>query len=682
MKTKYLLFIAVLLTVVIHLTGLCQDNTQVGLLEGAIARLGKGGINIMRFSPDGTRLAVGTDVGVWLYDVEDGKETALFTEGVRQANALAFSQDGKMLASGGLNNPNIQLWDLNTDSKHAIFMSAGSPTTIAISEDNTTLISLDIFSIIRWNVDTGRIVSDFPLLNLDTSSKESRYREIDSYESVVLSEDGSSLATGTREGRIRLWDTTTGIRRLDLKGYAVKGHSEREDRSILTLAFSPDRKIIASGCIDNTVQLWDTEKGTKLATLRGHKGWVTAVSFSADGKTLASGDANKAIKLWDVDTHRERVTLLGHKNTICALTFIPDMAPHYSGCLASGSSDGTIRFWDLKNGEELVTFTSGHTESVKSVAFSEDGTKLSTVAFNGIVGVWDLKTNHELVSFTDGHCDYTAGTGLSSDASYFARKGSKGFIAFRTHSGGYKSTSQSSTLLQLWKVATGEEILGRWQYVGHTNSLIFSPDNNILVASISNRSGSIIGWHRNTGIEVFRFSTGSPHQGKLTFSPNGQLLATNGIFQKTQVWDITTPRELTPPNMEKHSKLAFSPDNTMLALGDSKGIVLWNVTPTGIQEQDRIIHRNKGIGGVLIFSPDGKTLIDTQFIGGESGIRLSDTNGNYLKSLSGHTDNINALVFSHDGKTLASSSSDGTVLLWDWEKISAKSKTGRNGMEN
>ena len=73
--------------------------------------------HLMRFSPDGTRLAVGTDVGVWLYDVLDGKETALFIEHPGQVNALAFSTDGKTLASGGFANPVIQLWDLETDSK-------------------------------------------------------------------------------------------------------------------------------------------------------------------------------------------------------------------------------------------------------------------------------------------------------------------------------------------------------------------------------------------------------------------------------------------------------------------------------------------------------------------------------------------------------------------------------------
>ena len=79
MKTKQLFFIILLFTIVMILNTFAQDNTKVGLPDGAIARLGKGGINLMRFSPDGTHLAVGTDVGVWVYDIPDGKETALFT---------------------------------------------------------------------------------------------------------------------------------------------------------------------------------------------------------------------------------------------------------------------------------------------------------------------------------------------------------------------------------------------------------------------------------------------------------------------------------------------------------------------------------------------------------------------------------------------------------------------------
>ena len=119
MKTGQPFCITLFLTLGILLNGFAQDNTKAGLPEGTIARLGKSSINIMRFSPDGTRLAVGTDVGVWLYDVPDRKATPLFTEHAGQVNTLAFSKDEKMLASGGFVNPVIQVWDVETKSKRS-----------------------------------------------------------------------------------------------------------------------------------------------------------------------------------------------------------------------------------------------------------------------------------------------------------------------------------------------------------------------------------------------------------------------------------------------------------------------------------------------------------------------------------------------------------------------------------
>ena len=122
--------------------------------------------------------------------------------------------------------------------------------------------------------------------------------------------------------------------------------------------------------------------------------------------------------------------------------------------------------------------------------------------------------------------------------------------------------------------------------------------------------------------------------------------------------------------METHTALAFSPDSTTIALGDSKGIVLWNVTPTGVQKIRKITDKPQAFDSVLVFSPDGEFLLDTTW----SEIILWDTNGSNLGTLSGHTEPITTLVFSHDGETLASGSNDGTVLLWDWEKISTKRK--------
>ena len=249
MKTKHLFLITFLLAVTMLSNSFAQDNTKVGLPEGAIARLGKGGINLMRFSPDGTRLAVGTDVAVWLYDVPDGTETALFMGHTGQVNALAFSADGKTLASGGSANLVIQLWDLDTDSKLTTLKLAerhGSIAALAFSEDDTILISLDTFGdIIYWDVNTGSKLLD--------------PRNVDTYEVGALSENGSIAAIGDKNGtQIHLWNTTTGRRRMTLNGHAgffLGKDGDERDAEIRMLAFTQDGKTPVSGSEDTTVLL-------------------------------------------------------------------------------------------------------------------------------------------------------------------------------------------------------------------------------------------------------------------------------------------------------------------------------------------------------------------------------------------------------------------------------------------
>ena len=655
MKTIHRFFITLLLIVGVPLISFAQDNTKVGLPEGAIARLGKGGINLIRFSPDGTRLVVGTDVGAWVYDVPSGEETALFTGHTGQVNALAFSQDGSTFASGGFVNPVIQVWDVETKSKLSTVMLTREPYSLpALTFYGRTLISTNGHrDITYWHADTGQQLSESRLDN--------------PINRVTFSQDGSTLAIGDRNGRIQLWDITTSSQQADLEG-----HGGGRDSEILTLAFSPDGKILASGSEDKTVQLWDTQNHRKLGTLIGHPGWVTAIAFSEDGNTVASGDASKIIKLWDLDTQQVRATLTGHKNTINALAFAPVGTPLYGMCLASGSADGTIRFWNPLNGEELVTFTSGHIESVKSVAFSKDGTTLTTAAFNGIVDVWSLQTGRELITFTDGQCDAADIVALSPDAVYFVREGSNGLIAFKPDGFGSRGSFRGGTRLQLWEIVTEAEILGPWQDIGsNASKSIFSPVHGILAISSHK---DIQAWHINTGDGLFRFDARWSPRTDPVFSPDGKWIATIDRPGKAQVWNVEAPNEPAIISTQKAETMAFSPDSTTLAIATEGHIYLWKFQEA--EDEPTLIPGNlRGFKSVLTFSPDGTTLIGADLEIWSSLIKLWDVEtGRGLGMLSGHTEPIETLIFSHDGKTLASGSDDGTVLLWDWEKVIAEKR--------
>ncbi|MBI5748729.1 MAG: WD40 repeat domain-containing protein, partial [Nitrospinae bacterium] len=129
----------------------------------------------------------------------------------------------------------------------------------------------------------------------------------------------------------------------------LKGHTS----NVVTVAFSPDGKTLASGSVDKNVILWDVAAGSAIKTLKGHTSNVVTVTFSPDGKTLASGSVDKNVILWDVAAGRALKTLIGHNDILLSVAFSPD-----GKFLVSGSGDGTSRCWDINRGREIAQFIS------------------------------------------------------------------------------------------------------------------------------------------------------------------------------------------------------------------------------------------------------------------------------------------------------------------------------------
>ena len=318
---------------------------------------------------------------------------------------------------------------------------------MAFHPDGNTLASGSYDQTLRlWDANTGELLNTLEKLK-------------NSINSVAFSPDGNTLAGGSVG--IRLWDANTGEHLKTLIGHT---------NAVLSVAFSPDGNTLASGSWDHTIRLWNPNTGEHLKTLEGHTDAVTSVAFSPDGQTIASGsghrgfwvEKDRTIRLWDANTGEHLKTLTGHTNAVTSVAFSPD-----GNTLASASGDGTIRLWDVNTGEHLKTLT-GH---VLSVAFSPDGNTLASA--DHTIRLWDANTG-ELLNTLTGHTNAVTSVAFSPDGNTLASASGDGTI-------------------RLWDVNTGEYLKTLIGHTSRVNSVAFHPDGNTLASGNSDHTIRL--WH-------------------------------------------------------------------------------------------------------------------------------------------------------------------------------------------
>ena len=589
-----------------------SDYQTWHLPAGAIARLGKGRIQEVAFSPDGSLLAVASSFGIWLYDAATSRELALLLGHTSSVISVSFSPDGSTLASGSSDNT-VKLWDVATRRNIATLRGHTSAVwSVSFSPDGSTLASGSRDNTVKlWDVATRRNIAT---LRGHTSAVWS----------VSFSPDGSTLASGSDDNTVKLWDVATRRNIATLEGHT---------RWVRSVSFSPDGSTLASGSDDNTVKLWDVATRRNIATLEGHSGSVESVSFSPDGSTLASGSDDGTVKLWDVATRRNIATLEGHTRWVRSVSFSPD-----GSTLASGSWDNTVKLWDVAT-KRWNFFT--HTGVAGRVSFSPDGSTLASGSWDYAVKLWDVATRQNIATL-EGHTNLVSSVSFSPDGSTLASGSNDGTV-------------------KLWDVATRRNIA---TLTGHTSdvfSVSFSPDGSTLASG--SRGDKVKLWDVATRRNIATLEGYRHNVTSVSFSPDGSTLASGSYYRTAKLWDVATRRNIA--TLEGHTRsvisVSFSPDSSTLASGsDDHTVKLWDVaTRRNIATLEG--HRNWVYS--VSFSPDGSTLASGSW---DNTVKLWDvaTRRN-IATLEGHTSAVLSVSFSPDGSTLASGSRDYTVLLWD-----------------
>lgn len=190
---------------------------------------------------------------------------------------------------------------------------------------------------------------------------------------LAISPDRTSLASGSYDSTIKLWD----FEKKELIKTLIK-----HKKGVYGVAFSPNGKMLASGGGDNTAKLWDLSNYQVIHNFTDHLSSVLCLSFSPDGKVLATGSMDKMIRLWNTNTGELINTLMGHSFWVESLAFSPQ-----GFILVSSSNDKTLKFWNWVSGECVRTITS-KTEWISSMAFNQDGSILVTGSNNGVIKIW------------------------------------------------------------------------------------------------------------------------------------------------------------------------------------------------------------------------------------------------------------------------------------------------------
>ncbi|MBI4662321.1 MAG: protein kinase [Verrucomicrobia bacterium] len=524
-------------------------------------------------------------------------------------SCLAFSPDGKILATGGFQDRTVKIWDLLAKTllvslprfedllwRGDLAFSCDGKTLAASGRSETILFDSAAWTEVgrlknpklRQSFDPGfhqdgnTLVTQFysegargvQLWDTATWEPKARFGSITpSQGPSALSPDCTLLAFALDGGRtVGLWDFVAQTKIGDL---AARTDSAA---SVNSLAFSPDGGLLAAGTHQGAIKLWDVPSRQVLSDFLGHTLSVVTVAFSPDGKYQASGSSDQLVHLWDIGARKRRATYRGHRSGIIQVAFAPD-----GQTLATTSVDREIRFWRVEGETRQDVWT----ERGSPLGFSADGRSLITADTNQTLHFWDRSSGQETATLT---LPTASATNFNSRA--VSADGRRLAVAL------------TNGAVQLWDLHTRRCTDTLPVDTMLLNTLTFSRNARFLASADWKKvgptaTGTVRVWDLETRQAIdFRIEASSTILGfpAVALSPDGKMLATGWTESRARLWDV---RARTEPKIVAGTKgnllsLAFSSDGKLLAGGYRDTAWLWEV-PAG---QVRAVFKSRNANGL------------------------------------------------------------------------------------
>ena len=606
-----------------------------GVFDGSAQALTEA--NAMAFSPDGKLLAVGVGDEAVLLNVatraQVGKPMSFGGPG-NPVTSLAFSPDGKILATndGGA----IFLWNVATQAKIGVrLVRYGSPMAeLSFSPDGKTLATVTVDGYVQfWNVAThAQIGGGIQVASTGSGQLGGCCGIIQPQAADDISFSPSGKTFVTAGGQARVWDTAT---RTPIGAPVTLTGGEN------ALVISPNGKLVATG--DNTghVQLWNLATGRLVgAPLGTGSEVVDAIAFNAQNTTLAVANEDGAVTLWNVATRTEIGAPLEAGVVPSALAFNP------AGTILASSDDKSAPIlWDVAAWHQLgppLNIGDAYT-----VAFSPGATEIAAIANDQPqnLQVWDLPAGTSVGTLPATNVQ----AGVVRQAEVFSRDGK---ILATEDSGGDIEFWDAATLAKAGGLSSGP-------LYTYASQLAFSPDGKTMVTS-----QPVQFWNVATRSKIGRplsFGSNEYPVDDLAFSPDGKILATATQLGALRLWNAESHAAIGAPlTTSDADEAAFSPNGQELAAGDKSGTAqLWDVatrTPIGPPLDAGDVYQ-------LAFSPNGQFLATATSSGT---IQLWDavTGAAIGAPLTTGTGEVLGLAFNADGSALVTATSSA-VQLWD-----------------